>query len=84
MGKQFIMAVCFKWLPGSRARCFAATSKTILRQSLLLMLFFLGWASTAQAAIPAAERAVLTNLYDSTNGASWFIKTNLKRRSQKS
>jgi hypothetical protein len=78
------MTVFYKWLLGSRARCFAATLRTILRQSLLLMLFFLGWASTGQTVIPAAERAVLTNLYASTNGASWFIKTNLKRRSQKS
>ena len=40
------------------------------------MLFFLGWASTAQAAIPAAERTVLTNLYASTTGASWTNNTN--------
>jgi hypothetical protein len=84
MRKPFIITVCFKWLLGSRARCFAATSRTLLGRSLLLMLCFLGWASTAQAAIPASERAVLTDLYASTNGASWFIKTNLKRRSQKS
>ncbi len=30
----------------------------------------------AQAAIPASERAVLTNLYSSTNGASWTSHTN--------
>ena len=31
---------------------------------------------TAQATIPASERAVLTNLYASTNGASWSNNTN--------
>ena len=36
----------------------------------------LGWASTAQAIIPASERAVLTDLYASTNGASWTTNTN--------
>ena len=39
-------------------------------------LSFLGRASTTQAAIPASERAVLTNLYVSTNGVSWPSKTN--------
>ena len=76
MGKPFTMTVSFKWLLGSRARCFAATLKTILRQNFWLTLFFLAWASTAQAAIPASERAVLLDLYASTNGASWTKKTN--------
>ncbi len=43
---------------------------------LSLTLFFLGWTSTAHAVIPASERAVLTNLYASTNGAGWTNKTN--------
>ena len=65
-----------KWLLGSGARCFAATSRTILGRSFWLALFFLGWATTAQALISAAERAVLIDLYASTNGASWTYNTN--------
>lgn len=45
MSKHFIMTVFSECLLGSGPRCFAATSKTILRQSLLLMMFFPGWAS---------------------------------------
>lgn len=53
-----------------------AMSKSLLRQCVLLMLFMLGWVSTAQAAIPPSQAAVLTNLYASTNGASWTNNAN--------
>src|SRR3989338_10043251 len=75
MAKQFIMMAFFNWLPGSGARCVATTAIKLLRQSLWLILFLLGWASTAQAAIPASERAVLDSLYASTNGAGWANNT---------
>jgi len=75
MDKQFSMALFFQWLLG-RVRSFTAASTSLLRQSFWLLLFFLGWASAAHAAIPASERAVLTDLYASTNGASWTNKTN--------
>lgn len=42
----------------------------------MLVLFFVGWASTAQADIPASERLVLINLYESTGGASWTNNIN--------
>lgn len=46
------------------------------RLILILSLFFLGWASTAQATLPASERQVLLDLYTSTGGAGWTNKTN--------
>ena len=70
------MTVFFKWLLGGRAGCFAATSRTLFARRFWLALFFLGWASSAQAVIPASERAVLLDLYASTNGASWTYNTN--------
>lgn len=47
-----------------------------LGRSFGLALLLLGCTAAAQAAIPASERAVLTSLYTSTNGASWKNKTN--------
>src|SRR3989338_5121970 len=44
------MMAFFNWLPGSGARCVAATAIKLLRRSLWLMLFMLIGASTAQAA----------------------------------
>jgi hypothetical protein len=38
-------------------------------------LLGLGLIGTAEAAIPASERTVLLNLYNSTNGANWTNKT---------
>ena len=52
----------------------AVTAMKILWATLTLCI--LGWASTAQAAIPASQRTVLTNLYSATNGASWTNQTN--------
>ena len=76
MGKQFIIRVFLAWLHDWNAQRVATKSTIPLRQIFLPMLCVLGWASTAHAAIPASERAVLTNLYASTNGASWTNKTN--------
>ena len=45
------MTVFSKWLLGGRVLCFVAMSRTILGRSLLLVLFFLGWASTVQAEV---------------------------------
>jgi len=70
------MTDSFNWLPGNKARCFAANSGNRWVRSFRLSVFFLGWASTAQAVIPASERAVLTSLYASTHGGSWTDKTN--------
>ncbi len=54
---------------------FATTSRTLFLQRLSLALLFLAGAGIAEATIPAAERTVLTNLYASTNGASWTTRT---------
>ncbi len=51
---------------------------SLLRKALRLgYAALLGFAliGTAQAAIPASERAVLLNLYNSTHGANWTNKT---------
>ncbi len=51
---------------------------TFLRSALRLggaLLLGLALAGAAQAAIPASKRAVLINLYNSTNGANWTDKT---------
>ncbi len=50
----------------------------VMLRWLALSFLLLGAASAAQAAIPASERTVLTNLYDSTNGPSWTINTRWK------
>jgi hypothetical protein len=42
---------------------------------ILTTLALLGFAGSAQATIPASERAVLINLYDSANGANWTNNT---------
>ena len=52
---------------------FAAMRK--LLQPILMLCAF-GWASAAQAVIPASQRAALIDMYNSTNGASWVNKTN--------
>lgn len=71
MTKSIIRAA-FKRLRVGRTGGIALLPKTKQWQGLLLMLFSLGVVSTAQAAIPASERAVLTDLYASTNGAGWI------------
>lgn len=73
--KQIIIAFLM-WLLGSRARRTVSPTWTKLSQGLLLMLLALGAVSTAQAAIPASERAVLVDFYASTNGAFWSNNTN--------
>lgn len=47
---------------------------SIIRNCLLLVLS-LCYFSLAQASIPESERAVLINLFNLTNGASWLDKT---------
>ncbi len=77
MIKQFgFLMVAIKKLHGIGALCITSASRVKRGHSLLLMVLFLGWASTAQADIPASERTVLTDLYTSTNGASWNSNTN--------
>jgi hypothetical protein len=75
LSKDNEMVKQFKWRLGGM-RCFAVKSKALSGQCLLSLLFLLGCASTAQAAIPAAERAVLMDIYTSTNGASWTANAN--------
>lgn len=70
------MAASFKSLLHRVVRRAANMSRTVLGHSLLLMLFYVGCLSSAQGAIPASEREVLTNLYNSTNGAAWSRNTN--------
>lgn len=71
MWKQFPMPFLFKCLPGNRARRFSFLVKRLLCQSILLVLLFLGFTSTAQAAIPASERQVLLDFYASIKVAGW-------------
>jgi len=47
----------------------------VASRGLLLMLLLIGWVTTAQAVIPASERQVLIDLYNSTNGANWTNNT---------
>ena len=58
----------------------SSTTNSIWRHAFrfffALILAGLGSISIVQAAIPASERTVLTNLYSSTNGAAWTNKTN--------
>ena len=51
------------------------------RRLMRILTWFLGltalaWCITTTGAIPAGERAALIDLYNSTNGATWSIKTN--------
>ena len=63
-----------------KSRGLAVTiQRAILRQTLLFMMMLLGWASTAQAVIPASERAALISFYISTNAGSatsWLSESN--------
>jgi hypothetical protein len=78
------MTVCCNRLPSCATRAFTTGSESPLGRNkpnpsgarIGLALLLLGCTSAAQAAIPASERAVLTSLYTSTNGASWKNKTN--------
>ncbi len=68
-----------RWLLllGSKARYLAATSRGLLGQSVLLVPFFLAWASIAQAAVPPSEVQVLGLFYQQTGGpTSWTTKDN--------
>ena len=69
MSKHFTMTVFIECLLGSGPRCFAATSKTILRQSLLLMIFFSGWAS-AQYGPPPVEPEPCAYSLSPTSGSA--------------
>ncbi|MGH8123117.1 MAG: hypothetical protein ACREPT_10150, partial [Rudaea sp.] len=42
---------------------------------MLIVVSVFGVAQSAQAAIPASERAVLINLYNSANGANWIFSS---------
>ncbi len=60
-----------------RNACRNGNGSAIERNALsLLAIVLFGWTSAIHAAIPASERTVLTNLYSSTNGASWTTRTN--------
>ncbi len=63
-----------------RLRASAATNaaNTICEKQVALLVFavFLFSAPPAQAALPAAQRTALADLYNTTNGASWTTKTN--------
>ena len=74
MEQPAILSVFLDRLDGRIVRLAVGIATKIL--SAILTLCILGWASTAQAAIPASQRTVLTNLYTSTNGAAWTNKTN--------
>lgn len=74
-GELFRISPGFRWVL-IQIYLFVALSRARLWQGLLLMSLTLGGLSAAQAAIPTSERMVLTNLYASTNGASWANKTN--------
>ena len=76
MEKEFITKGFFRWLPGLNLWRAATNTKILLRHIFLPMLCVLGWATTAQAVIPASERAVLTSFYTSTNGVFWTNKAN--------
>ena len=74
MEKHANITVFLGWLVG-RIECLAAVTVAKVLSSILA-LGILGCLATAHAAIPASQRTVLTNLYTTTNGASWTNNTN--------
>ena len=74
MHGKFIRTTWLAKLCNRAMRYLKGSARNFLPRALVFCL--LGCASVAQAVIPASQRAALTDMYISTNGASWVNKTN--------